>query len=146
MPSSLPPRSAKLDPAVLAKRQPGAEDAPPLRAHRSARRTKKTKRPRKFGHLSFAFKIGLAMSALALLAAMLLVYLAVNQHWAMAQQQNDAFGQTIAEQLAGSLVESVFTDDQLAMQLNLNQLATKSVVERAAVYDASGVLLASAGN
>ncbi|NNL10340.1 MAG: hypothetical protein HKO84_01070 [Pseudomonadales bacterium] len=138
MSASPPPRSAKLDPAALAKRQAGGRK--PRRARQKLKRG-----GRKLGHLSFAFKIGLAMSAFALLSAMLLVYLAVNQHWSMAQQQNNAFGQTIAEQLAGSLVEPVFTDDKLAMQVNLNQLANKSVVEHAAVYDASGVLLASAG-
>ncbi|MGB5325740.1 MAG: adenylate/guanylate cyclase domain-containing protein [Pseudomonadales bacterium] len=151
MPQSPQQRSAALDTDALRKHRPADSvlRARHVAAGRERKRNRegqhKLGRARKLWHLSFAFKIGLAMSALALLAAMLLVYLAVNQHWQLAQQQSDAFGQTIAEQLAGSLVESVFTDDLLAMQLNLNQLANKSVVESAAIYDASGVLVASAG-
>lgn len=145
MPQPLQQRTAKLDTGSLPKRPPFVA-ARRKKLEDSARKRARVASRRGPGHLSFAFKIGLAMSALALLAAMLLVYLAVNQYWQLAQQQSDAFGQTTAEQLAASLVESVFTDDLMAMQLNLNQLASKSVVETAAVYDASGVLLAHAGH
>ena len=100
---------------------------------------------KKATHLPFAFKIGLAMSLISVSGAMVLVYLAVNQHWKLAQQQADAFGQTIAEQLATSMVEPVFTDDHLAIQLNLNQLASKAVVNAVAIYHVNGTQLAASG-
>ncbi len=96
-------------------------------------------------HLPFALKIGVAISAMALLAAILLAYLGVSQNWKLMEQQSEAFGQTIVEQLAGSLVEPVFTDDQLALQLQLNQLAKSRAVFGAAVYLPDGSLMAQSG-
>ena len=48
-------------------------------------------------HLPFALKIGVAISAMALLAAILLAYLGVSQNWKLLEQQSEAFGQTIVE-------------------------------------------------
>lgn len=81
------------------------------------------------------------MSFLSIGSALILVYLAVHQNWRLAQKQTQAFGQTIAEQLASSIIEPVFTDDHLAIQLNLNQLTHKPVIVAAAVYDNNGGLL-----
>ena len=117
----------------------------------SPRRASNKRRPqrraalsrRRSGHIPFALKIGVAMSFISIGGAMILVYLAVNQHWQLAQQQSDAFGQTIAEQLATSLVEPVFTDDYLAIQLGINQLASREAVTSVAVYQSNGSLIAS---
>ena len=76
-------------------------------------------------HIPFALKLGIAISAIAVIGAVVLAYLSVVQHLQLLERQGDAFGETIVEQLAGSLVEPVFTDDQLAIQLQLNQLAKK---------------------
>ena len=97
-------------------------------------------------HMPFALKLGLAISAIAVLGAMVLAYLGMIQYQQLLERQGDAFGEAIVAQLAGSLVEPVFTDDQLAIQLQLNQLAKKSAVYGVAVYLPSGELIAQSGS
>jgi len=97
-------------------------------------------------HMPFALKLGLAISVIAVLGAMVLAYLGMIQYQRLLERQGDAFGEAIVEQLAGSLVEPVFTDDQLAIQLQLNQLAKKSAVYGVAVYLPSGELIAQSGS
>ena len=96
--------------------------------------------------MPFALKLGLAISVIAVLGAMVLAYLGMIQYQRLLERQGDAFGEAIVEQLAGSLVEPVFTDDQLAIQLQLNQLAKKSAVYGVAVYLPSGELIAQSGS
>jgi len=96
--------------------------------------------------MPFALKLGLAISVIAVLGAMVLAYLGMIQYQRLLERQGDAFGEAIIEQLAGSLVEPVFTDDQLAIQLQLNQLAKKSAVYGVAVYLPSGELIAQSGS
>lgn len=122
--------------AVISRQKEDAESASPGYFNRLRRLLPQ------FLYLPFAFKIGIAMSFISIGGAIILVYLAVSQHWRLAQEQSDAFGQTIAEQLATSLVESVFTDDNLAIQLGINQLASKKVVTSAAIFRANGSLIA----
>ncbi|MDA8963079.1 hypothetical protein N9F42_02955 [Pseudomonadales bacterium] len=97
-------------------------------------------------HMPFALKLGLAISVIAVLGAMALAYLGMIQYQRLLERQGDAFGEAIVAQLAGSLVEAVFTDDQLAIQLQLNQLAKKSAVYGVAVYLPSGELIAQSGS
>lgn len=97
-------------------------------------------------NLSFALKIAAAISLISIVAAMSLAYLGVSQHWQLLEQQGDAFGQTIVEQLAGSLVEPIFTDDHLGLQMQLNELAKKPAVYGTAVLYPSGKLMAQSGN
>ena len=97
-------------------------------------------------HIPFALKLGLAISVIAVLGAAVLAYLGVIQYQQLLERQSDAFGEAIVEQLAGSLVEPVFTDDQLAIQLQLNQLAKKSAVYGVALYLPSGELIAQSGS
>lgn len=97
----------------------------------------------KFGHFSLAFRLGLAISFIAIASALILVYLAVRQHWSLAQTQSNAFGKTIVEQLSASLVQPIFTDDTLTVQLEINQLASKPLVSSVAVYEVDGSLIAS---
>ena len=97
-------------------------------------------------HIPFTLKLGLAISVIAVLGAMVLAYLGLIQYQQLLERQSDAFGEAIVEQLAGSLVEPVFTDDQLAIQLQLNQLAKKSAVYGVALYLPSGELIAQSGS
>ena len=97
-------------------------------------------------HMPFVLKLGLAISVIAVLGAMILAYLGMIQYQRLLERQGDAFGEAIVAQLAGSLVEPVFTDDQLAIQLQLNQLAKKSAVYGVAVYLPSGELIAQSGS
>lgn len=97
-------------------------------------------------HIPFALKLGIAISAIAVIGAVVLAYLSVVQHLQLLERQGDAFGETIVEQLAGSLVEPVFTDDQLAIQLQLNQLAKKTAVYGVALYQPNGILIAQSGS
>lgn len=97
-------------------------------------------------HIPFALKLGLSISLIAVVGAVVLAYLSVVQHLQLLERQGDAFGETIVEQLAGSLVEPVFTDDQLAIQLQLNQLAKKSAVYGVALYLPSAELIAQSGS
>ncbi|MDA8694171.1 hypothetical protein N9L91_03120 [Pseudomonadales bacterium] len=97
-------------------------------------------------HIPFTLKLGLAISVIAVLGAVVLAYLGLEQYRQLLERQSDAFGETIVEQLAGSLVEPVFTDDQLAIQLQLNQLAKKSAVYGVALYLPIGDLIAQSGS
>ena len=97
-------------------------------------------------HIPFALKLGFAISAIAILGAAMFAYLSVIQHLQLLERQSDTFGEAIVEQLAGSLVEPVFTDDQLAIQLQLNQLAKKSAVYGVALYLPNGDLMAQSGS
>lgn len=97
-------------------------------------------------HIPFALKLGFAISAIAVFGAAMLAYLSVIQHLQLLERQSDTFGEAIVEQLAGSLVEPVFTDDQLAIQLQLNQLAKKSAVYGVALYLPNGDLMAQSGS
>lgn len=101
--------------------------------------------PQRGWHVPFAMKVGLAIGLMSMLGAILLASLSVRQHSSLLQRQNDAFGQTIVEQLAGSLVEPVFTDDLLGIQLQLNQLVARQMVHGAAVFFPNGQLMAQAG-
>ena len=101
--------------------------------------------PQRGWHVPFAMKVGLAIGLMSMLGAILLASLSVKQHSSLLQRQNDAFGQTIVEQLAGSLVEPVFTDDLLGIQLQLNQLVARQMVHGAAVFFPNGQLMAQAG-
>jgi adenylate cyclase len=97
-------------------------------------------------HIPFALKLGVVISMIAIIGAMVLAYLSITQHLKLLERQSDAFGETIVEQLAGSLVEPVFTDDQLAIQLQLNQLAKKSAVYGVALYLPNGDLMSQSGS
>lgn len=94
--------------------------------------------------LSFAFKMGLAMSILSVVCAILLAFFVIQQYRTHSLQQQYALSETIVRQLAAGMVDPVFTEDELAMQLHLNQLVENSSVRTAAIVSESGVELAIA--
>ncbi len=95
--------------------------------------------------LSYALKMGLAMSLLTLLCALALAFFVVSQYQSHEQQQHRALSETIVKQLAAGMVDPVFTEDNLAVQLHLNQLVEGGSVATAAVVSESGEVIASAG-
>ena len=102
--------------------------------------------PERGWHLPFAARVGFAIAMMSLLGAVVLASLSVGQHSELLRRQSASFGQTIARQLAGSLVEPVFTDDFLGIQLQLNQLVAQPLVDGAAVYFPNGQLMAQSGS
>ena len=93
---------------------------------------------------SFAFRLSLVMSALCLASAALLGGFVVMQYQEHAQQQERELSNTILNQLAIGMVDPVFTDDRLAMQLHLNQLIQNNSVTTAAVVTSDGQLIVNA--
>lgn len=94
---------------------------------------------------SYALKMGLAMSLLTVFFALCLAFFVVSQYQAHERMQHRALSETIVKQLAAGMVDPVFTEDTLAVQLHLNQLVDSGSVATAAVVSESGVLIASAG-
>lgn len=93
---------------------------------------------------SFAFRLSLVMSALCLLSAALLSGFVIVQYQKHAAQQELELSRAIASQLAIGMVDPVFTDDTLAMQLHLNQLIQNKSITSAAVVNRDSQILVNA--
>lgn len=93
---------------------------------------------------SFAFRLSLVISSLCLASAALLGTFVVLQYQEHAELQERELSHTILNQLSLGMVDPVFTDDRLAMQLHLNQLIQNRSVISAAVVTGQGEMIVSA--
>ncbi|SEP88276.1 adenylate cyclase [Ectothiorhodospira magna] len=96
-------------------------------------------------HLPVAYKLGLSISLLMVGGVALLGLVIINQQSRLLHEQLDSFGRTMVEQLAESSKELVLTNDSLALNALIMNLASSRVVMGAAVYDRDGRALARAG-
>lgn len=95
--------------------------------------------------LSVVYKMALLASSIMLVAVLLLGVVVTNFQMRLLTNQVDDFGNIIASQLAATITEPLFTDDVLAMQVQIHNLVQDPRIRAAVVYDADYKLVVEAG-
>jgi len=96
-------------------------------------------------HVPVAWKLALTIAALAVLVMGILGAILLAQHTQTLRAQAEGFGETLARQLAGTSVELVLAEDQLALAALVNNLAQSDGISGATILDANGAAIAQAG-
>lgn len=96
--------------------------------------------------LSIAYKMALLASSILILAVTLLGIAVANFQLQLLTNQVDDFGNIIASQLSATITEPLFTDDIMAMQMQIHNLVQDERILGVAVLDAERKLVAEAGD
>jgi len=97
-------------------------------------------------HVPVAWKLALTIAALAVLVMGILGAILLAQHTQTLRAQAEGFGETLARQLAGTSVELVLAEDQLALAALVNNMAQGDGISGATILDANGTAIAQAGS
>lgn len=101
-----------------------------------------TNSPRSF---TIAFKFAASISLLVIAGMVILALITVRNQSTLNQKILDEFGQTIANQIASSAIEPVFTDNEFELKVLLRNMIENQRIAGIQIVNREGLILASSG-
>lgn len=103
------------------------------------------KRLRRPHHIPIAYKLALAITLLIVAGMSVLGIVVITNQSSMMRDQANAYGQTVAGQLAESSKELILAEDELGLQVAVSSLATNPNLQGVVIFSEDGAPLAETG-